>query len=147
MNLAMSLDHDVPFVPNGPFSIVGNGSDDAGAFEIKGDVTKVKPDGSGGQIDFVKSYSSWEWKYQGRYDGRGSMGGTWGDVAREQTSGSFQLTQTANLTVELSTQMMKMAVRSLPCSPTLASAVQIASKNNSTVTPSYVLTLLNSFTS
>ena len=147
MNLAMSLDHGVPFAPNGPFHIVGNGSDDAGAFEIKGTVTKVNADGSGGQVDFIKSYSSWQWKYQGRYDGRGNIGGTWGDVAGGQTSGSFQLTQTAKLTVDLAAPMVKMALRSLPCSPTLASAVQVASRNNSGVTSAYVLTLLNAFTS
>lgn len=147
MNLAMSLDHGVPFTPDGPFHIVGNGSDDAGAFEIKGTVGKVDHDGLGGQVDFIKSYSSWKWKYQGRYDGRGSIGGTWGDVAGGGSSGSFEITQTAKLTIALASPIMKLAVRSLPCSPTLASAVQTASHNNTGVTASYVLTLLNAFTS
>ena len=144
MNLVMSLDHNVPFAPNGPFQIVGNGSDDVGAFEIKGTVTKVNADGSGGAIGFVKIYSSSQWEYQGRYDGKGNIEGTWGGG---DTSGSFQLTQTANLTVDLAAPLVKMAVRGLPCSPDLASAVEVASRNSSGVTPANVLTLLNAFTS
>ena len=106
MELAMSLDHGVPFAPNGPLHIIGNGSDDAGAFDIKGTIGKVDADGLGGQVDFVKSYSGWGWKYQGRYDGRGAIGGTWGDVAGMTMGGSFQLTQVAKPTVELAAPIM-----------------------------------------
>ncbi|KAF7973979.1 hypothetical protein HWV62_13860 [Athelia sp. TMB] len=101
MMLAMSLDPGISFAPNGPFHIVGTGADDAGAFDIKGTVGEAGVDGLGGQVDFIKSYSSWGWKYQGRYDGRGAIEGTWGDEADMATDGSFQLAQEANLTFEL----------------------------------------------
>ncbi|KAF7973305.1 hypothetical protein HWV62_15627 [Athelia sp. TMB] len=106
MMLAMSLDPGVPFTPNGPFHIVGTGTDDAGAFNIKGTVGEAGVDGLGGQVDFVKSYSSWGWKYQGRHDGRGAIEGTWGDEADMATDGSFQLTQEANLTFELAASIV-----------------------------------------
>jgi len=147
MNLALTLDTSAHFNPNGPFSIVGLGSDDVGVFDIKGTVGKVNHDGSGGQVSFIKSYSGLKWKYQGRYDGKGSIGGTWGHVSGGGTSGSFQMRQQTNLTIALAAPILKQVSHNISCPPTLASAVQAASKNNTGVTSSHVLSLLNSFTS
>ena len=147
MNITISLDPDAQSPPDEPFSIVGQGSDDAGPFDIRGTVGKVNSDGSGGQTDFVKSYASWEWKYTGRYDGKGSIRGTWSDGKGGQMTGSFHLEHSSQLTVALASPMVASAARNLSCSSTLSSVVEIASKKNTGVTPAYVLTLVDSFTS
>ncbi|KAF7981214.1 hypothetical protein HWV62_34553 [Athelia sp. TMB] len=147
MNITISLDPAVQSPPNGPFSIIGQGSDDAGPFDIRGTVGKVNADESGGQADFVKSYASWEWKYTGRYDGNGSIRGTWSDGKGGRTTGSFHLEHSSQLTVALASPMVASVARNLSCSSTLSSVVEIASKKNTGVTPAYVLTLVDSFTS
>jgi len=146
MNLTIGIDSSFTFTPNGPYHIIGNGSDNAGPFEIKGTVQKANPDGSGSRVDFVKSYSKWRSTYEGKYDGKSYLRGIWKDQSGSG-AGTFQLTQITKLSAEIATPILQFAAYNLPCPPTLDSAIHTASKNNSGVTPANTLTLVKSFTS
>lgn len=103
MYITLGLDFSQFYRPDGPYALVGTGTDGIGNFRLKGTVTKVNPNGSGGEFDVMKGYGSessgWTWRYQGKYDGRDSVGGTWGPVNGGGSGGSFQLSQTSKLPI------------------------------------------------
>ena len=159
MNFTIGLDPSASYNANGPFNIVGSGSDGVGSFKIKGTVTKVNADGSGGDMDIVKAYdatansSGWEWRYQGRYDGAGSIGGIWRNTKDDNapTRGSFQLTQKSKLPIANATAILpaQAAVFGSPTSnqrPSVETALRTAAGQGA-VQSNLLLNLVNGFSS
>ncbi|PPQ63905.1 hypothetical protein CVT24_010372 [Panaeolus cyanescens] len=91
MVCTFGLDPFEPYKVNGPWRIAGNGTDDLGKFTLQGMIHQS------GQVDLIKSYSGWGWKYLGRYDGE-RFAGRWEDLrpahlVLNPTSGTYWMTR------------------------------------------------------
>lgn len=143
MSFTISLDGSVSYVADGPYAIVGTGTDGIGPFTLKGTVTK------NGDLDVTKTYNvkgqTWSWRYQGLYDSAGAIGGIWREINDDAASprGSFQLTQQQALPKVTAQAIIPQgrALTTASTSPTVSGALQ-ALQSKGTKVPSATLQTL-----
>ncbi|PPR05879.1 hypothetical protein CVT24_006633 [Panaeolus cyanescens] len=143
MSLVTSLDPAVTYNAAGPFSIIGNGADDVGAFKIKGTVT------SDGQWEVTKSYDTHSWKYQGRFDGNSTIAGIWRPTDGSTAGGSFTFYKQAKLDTLIAAKTMPTGGSfGITAPATLDSALKdAAASHNQGIASSNILALSKGFSS
>ncbi|PPR05880.1 hypothetical protein CVT24_006634 [Panaeolus cyanescens] len=143
MSLVTSLDPAVTYNAAGPFSIIGNGADDVGAFKIKGTVT------SDGQWEVTKSYDTHSWKYQGRFDGNSTIAGIWRPLDGSTAGGSFTFYKQAKLDTLIAAKTMPTGGSfGITAPATLDSALKdAAASHNQGIASSNILALSKGFSS
>lgn len=146
MSITIDLDDSKPYNPAGPFYLKGTGTDGIGNYDLVGTIS------ADNDLDVEKTYhtseGSWAWRYQGKFDGTGSINGIWREIRDDfaAAQGSFTLTKQQGLTKQLAQAFMPTAaLYSVTPEANVASKISAAAAKNPQVPSAALQSLVTGF--
>lgn len=131
MSITIDTDDSKPYDPAGPFNLKGTGTDGIGNYDLIGTIS------ADNDLDVEKTYytsgGSWSWRYQGKFDGSGSINGIWREIRDDfaAAQGSFHRNKTQTLPRQTAQAFMPSAASySVVPEPTVSIKISAAASKN-----------------